>query len=148
MKIPIEVIRHIYSFGYYEHRILTGKICDYIRIRGEIMNTNISLLMDDYRLYSDTTLYSLGIIEFINMIMNKDKQKELLVQTLGCYCCTRHSYKKIPINIGCRCRCRCKFIYKCLLESLSIDDMSHKLENSTKYKLSRSFKYRPHKMKN
>jgi len=112
--LPEDVVRHIMSYGYKEHKEYMKEICVKLD-RSTILNKNFEIIENEFQnTHSD----------FTQLLMDVDKNilVKLFKQCTRCNCCTRHCHKRPKYlkgtiskdiltytenyNDGCICKCR------------------------------------------
>ena len=115
--LPEDVVQHIMSYGYKEHKEYMKDICVKLD-RSRILNQNIEIIEYEYQFCGTS---------YQEMLINTDKfiLLKLFRQCIRCNCCTRHCHKRPKYldntltytenyNDGCTCKCRqlARFICK------------------------------------
>jgi len=117
--LPYDVTRHIYSFGYPEHRQYMKQLCEKIE-RGKVLDYNINIITNQHRY---------GRISFEELLKEVDPDilEKLFNQCVRCNCCTKHCNKRpkylfgeelnraenYDVNCPCKCRQFSRSIKKC-----------------------------------
>lgn len=143
----IDLVRHIYSFGYSKHREYMSEILSAFRHKTFKRKHNIRCLNYDWQLYTSHTEYYSPFDMFISDILSRQQQKEVLKQLIQCRCCTRHSHNK-PVVIDktfyykesskryyndTDCKCPCRSISRNLWHSLTNHICLHRYKDSPIY---------------
>jgi len=110
-SLPDDVMRHIYSFGYSDHRTNMKQICEKLE-RGKIVNYNIEMIKNEYNSGNYLNL------ENVLAKLHPTILAKLFIQCSHCNCCTKHCNKRPKYllieqlsytenyDTGCLCTCR------------------------------------------
>ena len=110
-KLPEDLQRHIFSFGYSDHRKHMKQICEKLE-RGKILNYNIDVLTSQYNYGNIPSL------EYLLREVDPNILERLYNQCVRCNCCTKHCNKRGKYigstlltftenyDVGCNCKCR------------------------------------------
>ena len=111
MNFPEDIQRHIFSFGYVEHRKYMKHLCEKLE-RGKVLQHNIDILVNEFNDGDNPSL------SHLLKKVDTDILDKLFNQCVRCNCCTKHCNKR-PIyiggktlsctenyDVGCYCKCR------------------------------------------
>jgi MinD superfamily P-loop ATPase len=126
--LPEEIQRHIFSFGYAEHRKYMKQLCKKLE-RDKVLQYNIDVL---------TSQYNWGGISSFEALLKEvdpDILEKLFNQCVRCNCCTRHCNKR-PIyidsseltfteNYDDTCHCKCRQVSRQIVKAYDYSDVGY-----------------------
>jgi len=127
-QMPEDVKRHIFTFGYVEHRKHMKKLCEKLQ-RDKVLQYNINVIVTQYN--------SGGISNMVRLLKEVDPDilEKLFNQCVRCNCCTKHCNKR-PIYIGAKtlsvaenyhveCECRCRQMARMIERAYDYSDVGY-----------------------
>ncbi len=118
-KLPNEIIRLIFSFGYPEHRQHVRVLNEKIKNNQFIRSCIFDMIYDDiYMFIRLNPIFSHGITKVFKMYPLQVKRK-IFSLCITCVCCETHCSNRprtldytstTPFQVGTRCGCRCRSI--------------------------------------
>jgi len=118
-SFPLDIIRHICSYGYVEYKENMSKICDEIHYNSFALQGNIEYMYCEYRQFLRNI--DLSFICYLERFVVDELIEKLFYQCTHCYCCTKHchnrptslytdevtnTYENTSENYECNCNCR------------------------------------------
>ena len=142
-----DIMRHIYSFGYPEHRFYMKCIQFHMKDKKYNITNNMHYILDDWSFYVDSQIYGAIYDLFLHKLLNKKNQKKLIKQLGTCYCCNRHCQNRPRVvfdeiiyhDDGKKyqkdeeCQCMCRQMSRDLLHIYDFENYYHDLSDSEFY---------------